>query len=550
MKKLIFGAVSLLMGSVFFAQNAEYRSHLEKAKNFQNEKNWVRALGEYWDAMEAEPTVASYEAYTAYTDIAYSLQNGKPGLGDFSKNELIPAWEAALREFEVYWTENCPRQFEFSKITMMKADSSSMLTYSTLFKCSWIPKYMNMLDVFESGYKRVKTDSMIEWPKNAFSNGDGIENAKSKRNRHLASIYKPNLYTLTFNLVGKDGKVIAENCSVKGGDNFLLKFPEPEVVEMIENEEITFIPISLTLQNRKDPYDLKDISIDSAYNENRTELVDVVLIVRDASSLISCKDDFPRMMKMLTVEGGSFMMGNSNGSASQKPVHKVTVDSFELGQTEVTQELYEYVMRENPSLYKGKRIPVTGLSWNDAVVFCNKLSVISDRTPCYALDGETDVEKWNYNSSSKEGLRGTITCNFNADGFRLPTEAEWEYAARGAGKADYEFSGSNDLLEVAVNGDTSGLQPQEVCSKKPNDAGFYDMSGNAWEWCWDWFTKYTEAAIVNPRGDDTGFGRIVRGGGCLSFIGSCAVAYRYSKPAEKKELFYGLRLARSVKTAK
>lgn len=156
--------------------------------------------------------------------------------------------------------------------------------------------------------------------------------------------------------------------------------------------------------------------------------------------------------------------------------------------TEVTQELYKSVMGENPSKFKGeKNLPVENVSWYDAVVFCNKLSEKEGLVPAYSVDGETDVEEWGYAPHKSAEFKPEIKWNKKANGYRLPTVEEWQYAAKGG--QNYKYSGSDDLDKVGWYGEIEGLvaigKTHPVAQKTPNGYGLYDMSGNVWEWCWD-----------------------------------------------------------------
>ena len=190
--------------------------------------------------------------------------------------------------------------------------------------------------------------------------------------------------------------------------------------------------------------------------------------------------------KMVQVEGGTFQMGTKNGNSDEQPVHQVTLNSFSIGQTEVTQELWQAVMGSNPTDDtfggKGNRKPVTTVNWNDCQAFISKLNQLTGKK------------------------------------FRMPTEAEWEYAARGGNMSKgFLYSGSNLIDDVAWY---SGSSPHDVATKAPNELGIYDMSGNVWEFCQDRYSSsyYSESPVNNPLGPSSGSLRVIRGGGIRSLM--------------------------------
>jgi len=220
---------------------------------------------------------------------------------------------------------------------------------------------------------------------------------------------------------------------------------------------------------------------------------------------------------MIAVKGGTFMMGASDNDKDadkdEKPPHQVTLSDYAIGETEVTQELWQAVMGKNPALNKkgGLQCPVEQVSWKDCQVFINKLN---------ELTGET---------------------------FRLPTEAEWEFAARGGNASKgYIYSGSNTLDDVAWYRENVLKRTQPVKLKKANELGIYDMSGNVDEWCADRYGDYPSSSQTNPTGPSSGSYRVLRGGSWGDNARYCRVAnrgYDYSGPASRY-YFYGLRLAR------
>ena len=216
--------------------------------------------------------------------------------------------------------------------------------------------------------------------------------------------------------------------------------------------------------------------------------------------------------KMVKVEGGTFTMGataeqGSDARDDEKPAHQVTLSDYYIGETQVTQALWKAVMGNNPSFWKGDNLPVEQVSWEDAQEFIKKLNGITGRT------------------------------------FRLPTEAEWEYAARGGKKSKrYKYSGSNSIDEVAWYEGNNGDKTNPVKEKKANELGLYDMSGNVWEWCNDWYGKYNRAAQTNPQGPKKGSCRVLRGGGLRSIARFCRVSYRFCTTPMDLDCDVGFRL--------
>ena len=219
--------------------------------------------------------------------------------------------------------------------------------------------------------------------------------------------------------------------------------------------------------------------------------------------------------KMVKVEGGTFWMGATEEQGdyamfAEKPKHKVTLSGYYIGETEVTQELWKAVMGDNPSYvsFKGENcLPVEHVSWNDVREFIEKLNGVTGRQ------------------------------------FRLPTEAEWEYAARGGEKSKgYRFSGSNNLDEVAWYGGNSGRKTHPVKGKEPNELGLYDMTGNVYEWCNDWFGDYSSGSQVNPKGSKKDSRRVVRGGNSVNEVWVCAVCRRTGYAPTLRFDGYGFRL--------
>jgi sulfatase modifying factor 1 len=232
---------------------------------------------------------------------------------------------------------------------------------------------------------------------------------------------------------------------------------------------------------------------------------------------------------MIRVEGGTFQMGDTfgDGQSREKPVHAVTVSSFVIAKYLVTQKEWRDVMGTDPSHFKGDDLPVESVSWFDAVQYCNKLSAKNGLDACYTINGEN------------------VTCDFSRSGFRLPTEAEWEYAAKGGRQSrGTEYAGSSSLDEVAWYYGNSGNKTHPVGQKQANELGLYDMSGNLWEWCNDWYGPYGPSAQTDPRGADSGRDRVLRGGSWNDDASTVRAAYRNFRKPGSSAIYGGFRVVR------
>jgi sulfatase modifying factor 1 len=250
-------------------------------------------------------------------------------------------------------------------------------------------------------------------------------------------------------------------------------------------------------------------------------------------------------------------MGRTSGSgeADELPTHDVNLSGFMIGKYEVTQMEWEDIMGSNPSFYTGDPYkPVETVNWYAVIVYCNLKSMDEGLTPVYTLNGSTNPNNWGTIPTVNDATWNGMICDWGANGYRLPSEAEWEYAARGAANnPDYTYSGSNILSDVAWYNANANGQTQIVGHLDPNGLGIHDMSGNVSEWCWDWYSSvyYNSSPNANPAGPATGSYRVARGGACDgNNVHNFTVVDRDAKAAYFNSFSYGFRVVRRLTSRK
>ena len=257
-----------------------------------------------------------------------------------------------------------------------------------------------------------------------------------------------------------------------------------------------------------------------------------VKVIARNNPTAAANDDF------VYVAGGTFHNGTSY----------VTLSSFYIDKHEVTQAEYQAVMGTSPSNFNGfPNRPVEQVSWFDAIEYCNRRSIQELLTPCYSYGSYgTNPDNWPSGWNTSDENNANVSCNWSANGYRLPTEMEWMFAAMGGNQSQgYTYSGSNSLDAVAWCSSNSNWSTHNVGQRAPNELGIFDMSGNVLEWVWDiYHYLYPSGNQTNPRGPSTGLSHVLRGGSYVNGEGQCTVAYRQNSVATWAYITLGFRVVR------
>lgn len=376
----------------------------------------------------------------------------------------------------------------------------------------------------------------------------------NSRNKTSAISY-PNGYSITYNY-DSHGNLINQTVTVPNAT------PLSPTQFTLENNGITrtlsWQPV--TTSTGGNPIIVSSYSVEASDNPysgfvtigttTQTQFTDVANLskrfyrIRASTGIVVNNPNF------VLINGGTFSMGRTTGSgdADELPIHQVTLSPYYISKYEVTQSEWLDIMGTNPSYYPGDlQRPVEMTNWYMALVYCNKMSIHDGLTPVYTVSGSTNPDSWGSIPTTSSATWNAAICNWSANGYRLPTEAEWEYAARGATTTpDYIYSGSNDLGSVGWYESNSGSVTHPVGTKSANGAGLFDMSGNDWEWCWDWYGSYGSSAIENPYGPSSGTYKVLRSGCWANPSSQCRISERLGVyyPYSTNPSF-GLRLVRS-----
>ncbi len=308
------------------------------------------------------------------------------------------------------------------------------------------------------------------------------------------------------------------------------------------NEEANALDTAPTIINDRTMLPIRFIAESFGYTVDWNGDEQKVMISK--SGVINEKNDEDMEDNLVLINGGTFQMGSPASEyerGTDETVHEVTVDSFYMSKTELTQKEYQALMDSNPSENQGEDLPVTNITWYDAIRYCNTLSEKEGLTPCYTISNNT------------------VTWDRSANGYRLPTEAEWEYAARANTNTPFSFGDyvydddANCYNAYGYHNDSTGNWVNgylgytvSVDSYYANDFGLYNMHGNAAEWVWDWYGEYDTEAAANPTGTENGNYKVARGGGWNDMPKHIRSAYRIAFPADVPLYSIGMRLARNA----
>ncbi len=531
MKKAFLILTVIFIAAGVFAQSAAYNKYVKQAKDYEAKKQWAFALNAWYDALGCDDAPAlKTEALNGYKKLSETIYNGNPGYGNYKISALHDEWKKLLIDAEKLGSTIFTYELTLGKLEKQSGTSN----YTAKIQFQESDRYTKTIGVIAKGLavaEDATIDDQMRWgedwsdipywpkysaswpdyskeiPKNLAYNIDGVKifeipleygekflttpdnyrnyrrpdevfcgyrfNAFAPTSTH--SRLKVCLYDYKFNIVDNKGKEVfkGKRWLLGDGDGITLTDIPADVAKLIDSGKAFLNPVAVYLQYGK--YNPADDKGGRTFIKNFPEAqLDM------STAVIYCWNKTEDKIKKNFDEA---LFESKKGALTSYDFIPIKGKNFEIGKTEVTQKFYEAVMGSNPSYHKGENLPVEGISWYDALYFCNELSRISGFTPVYSVNGETDVKKWDYVPHKGKSLNGEIDYNPSADGYRLPTIEEWMYAAKGG--ENYAYVGSSNIFEVSWNQYNSGGNTHPVAQKKPNGYGLYDMNGNVSEWVWD-----------------------------------------------------------------
>ena len=559
MKKVFIFIMTFFVSSILFAQSAEYQRHLNQAKKYEAEKRWCFALGSYYDAMatDDEPELKQ-EAYDAYMELVEEIVNGNPGKGKFNVFTIHDEWKKLLIDAEKYGSSFNIYNLTIGELVLGDLNyETKTASYSASVSVDVSERYVCTIAMIQAGYEEAfKSDWISDLPKpddwpfiSVSSNKDSVYNVDGalifaidikdynyiSTHKYFLNAFAANLgsfavhanynnyclFDYKFNIVDELGnEVVKPKRFLLGKEkSIIFEGVSPEAMDLIDNGKAFINPVAVYLEYGKyNPSDDKGgRSFIKNFPEVELDLEKAVFYGANQKGNIKGENVYSTMeWKEKKAAEEELRKELMIAEERLRPLFEelkfveIPGQNYSMSATEVTQKIYEAVMGENPSEYIGENKPVERVSWYDAIYFCNLLSEIEGKTPVYSVNGSSNIKAWEYTPHKGESISNKVEQNITADGYRLPTEKEWEYAAKGG--EEFKYSGSDNDDEVGWHAFNSHNKTHPVAQKKANGYGLYDMSGNVWEWCWD----------VNPKYSNC---RYYRGGG-YDYTGGCKVSDR------------------------
>ncbi len=490
--KKILQCILVMILSVTGLYTQSYKEYLSKAKQYESQKKWCYALGAYYDAMGTDESPENKkEAYERYKTLKDAILSGNPGLGKYNQFSIHDEWKNLLIDAEKYGSSNNMYEITVGKLEQGDLDySAKTATYNAAISYSHNSRYKNTITIIERGYKVAYKEDWKDIPKdwplysasskqnNVYNvNGalvyvrDAINdyreytcylNAFEMFNNDIWVHKTPGLYDYKFNIIDENGKEIVKGKRWLLAESKQISFSgvTPEVMDLIDNGKAYVNPIACYLEYGKYNY------VDD--NGGRTFI-----------------KNFPEVQLPLKREDficGKNLENKIAKNVSQTKINNIEyfrmipIDNIEVMMTEVTQEMWDAIMSFYPDNFLGTDLPVSNISWFEAIEFCNKLSELQGYIPVYSI-------------SNAE----TVTQNPDANGYRLPTEQEWLLAS---GAQDPGID-SSDIGWFKSNSEN---KKHPVAQKKANEYGLFDMNGNVREWCWDDYNKRYEEGYKIIKG--------------------------------------------------
>lgn len=481
-----------------------YNSHLGKAKEYEKQKRWCYALGSYYDAMGTVDLDPEYktEAVNGYNALKETILSGNPGIGTFNEFTLHDEWKKLLIDAEKYGSSFNPYEVIVGDLSQKNLDyTNKTASFEAEINFKTGNRYKYTIEIVEKGFGKIYKYDWIDlpesWPLLSVSyNNDNVYNTNGVyiyyideytiRNAfYPVSSYNRSLVDCKFNIVDENGKeLVNPKRYLLDGEEGYIKFDgiTPEIMDLINGGKAFLNPVACYLEYGK--FRQEDDKGGRSFIKNLPEIelpMDTSVFICWNNKFDKTYDSIEKIKEYEKLQKVLSSIDIKKLDSINFEMVKILEKKIEVAKTETTQELYEVIMGKNPSKFNGRlQNPVESIELVDVIYFCNKLSLAKGLQPVYAVNGKTNILDWRY-SPGGGWFEGDLTLDVLANGYRLPTEEEWIYAAKGG--EEYTFAGSNNIDEVAWYDKNSNGKTHVVAQKKPNGYGLFDMTGNVAETC-------------------------------------------------------------------